>query len=138
MASRFYVLPVTVAAGTAVATPQQTVWPLEFNKLSYISVMVPPGHNGNTGIRFQRSTQQVIPRGNSIPLIANSETVLIDVDEELTESKLVVLTYNTDIYDHTFYLRALMTDLPSIGSGGALPPPIIASALLTSAGVLSS
>lgn len=137
MASRFYVLPVNTPAGTAIAAPLQTVWIMEFNLLESISVMVPRGHNGATGIRFQRSTQQVIPRGNIIPLIANGETVLININEELTEGKLVVLTYNTDIYDHAFYLRATMSDLPSIGPGAALSSPIIPTALLTSSGVPS-
>lgn len=137
MASRFYVLPVTTPAGTTIAVPLQTVWVLEFNQLVRIDVMVPTGHNGATGIRFIRSTQQVIPRGNSIPLIANGETVPILIDEELTEGKLIVLTYNTDIYDHTHYLRATMSDLPSIGPQGAAVAGIVPSALLTSAGVPS-
>lgn len=137
MASRFYVLPVTTPAGTAVNAPLQNTWLLEFNQLIRIDVMVPPGHNGTTGIRFVRSTQQVIPRGNSIPLIANGETVPILIDEELTEGKLFILTHNTDIYDHTHYLRATMSDLPSIGPRGSAVPAIVPSALLTSAGVLS-
>ncbi|SRR6266403_775656 len=137
MASRFYVLPVTVPPGTPVATPQSTTWVLELNQLVRIDVMVPTGHNGATGIRFVRSTQQVIPRGNVIPLIANGETVPILIDEELTEGKLIVLAYNTDIFSHTFYLRATMSDLPTIGPGASAAPVIVPSALLVSTGVPS-
>jgi len=137
MANRFYVLPVTTPAGTTAAAPQSTTWVLEFNQLVRIDVMTPAGHNGLTGIRFVRSTQQVIPRGNTIPLIANGETVPILIDEELTEGRLIVLTFNTDLYPHTHYLRATIADLNTIGPQGSTVPAVVPSVLLTSAGVLS-
>jgi hypothetical protein len=137
MGTRFRVLPITSPAGTAILTPNQTLWQLDDSILTRLEIMVPDGHNGNTGIRCLRSQQQIIPWSNSRFLIANSETVSIEYGEELTESQLLVLTYNVDIFDHTFYLRATMTDMPLLAGQGGVPPAIVPSALLTSAGVPS-
>lgn len=137
MGSRYRTLAILVTAGTTIAAPNQILWQLEDNILTTLSILVPPGHNGTTGIRFLRSQQPVIPFAAGRYLIANGETVNIEYNEELTESQLLVQTYNTDIYDHTFYLRAVITDLPSIGPRGSTVPAIVPTALLTSAGVLS-
>lgn len=88
-----------------------------------------------TGIRILRSQQQVIPWGNLNYLIANDRRFSVDVGDELTESKLVILTYNTDIYNHSHYLYATITDMPLQGLSPAQNSPIVATALLTSTGV---
>jgi hypothetical protein len=138
MGSRYQVLSWTTAAGTTIAAPLRTIWPLDTGILTRLEIMIPSGHNGLTGIRILRSQQQVIPWANSQFLVANGETIGIDYGEELTEGFLDIRTYNTDIYDHTFYSRATMTDLPDASAAGGLSAPIIATALLTSAGVPSS
>lgn len=137
MASRYYTLNVLTPAGTTVAAPLSTTWLLEDQILTGLEIDIPDGHNANTGIRMLRSTQQVIPWGNKNYLIANDRLLTIAVGDELTEGKLVVVTYNVDIYDHTFYLRATITDVATSSSGGASGAPAVATALLTSSGVPS-
>src|SRR3979490_739545 len=137
MGSRYFVNAINVPALTAILAPHTTNFVLEDQILTRLEVNIPTGHNGNTGIRILRSQQQVIPWANSQFLIANGETISIDYGEELTESKLVVITYNTDIFDHTFYLRATMTDRPVKASAGPLSSPVIPTALFTSLGVPS-
>lgn len=137
MASRYYALNVVTQAGTLIGAPQTTVWPLEDVTLVGIEVDIPPGHAANTGIRVLRSKQQVVPWGNNSYLIANDRLLSVAVNEELTEGKLVIVTYNLDVYDHTHYLRATLADLSQSGAGGATGAPIVATALLTGAGVPS-
>jgi hypothetical protein len=121
MATRLYTLNVITSAGTAIAAPLITTWALEDNLLQDIEVFIPNGHNGATGIRVLRSQQQVAPWGNNSFLIANDATVAVPVGEELTESKLVIQTYNTGSYDHTFYLRAAISDLSAAAASTATP-----------------
>lgn len=126
MASRVYSLSITVPAGTAINSPISTTWPLEDNTLSTIDLTIPDGHNGYTGIRMLRSQQQVYPWGNNSYLTANGRSFTVSVNQELTESKLVILTYNTGFYDHTFYLQATITDLSAsstVTPGASLAVP---------------
>lgn len=132
MATRYYAINVTTPTSTMPSSPLVTVWKMEDVILSRIEIDVPPGHNALTGIAIFRSQQQVIPWGNSGFLIANDRLLVIDVNEELTESELVIHTYNQDIFQHTHYLRATVSDIQAAGTSSALPAPIIPSAILVS------
>lgn len=137
MASRYYVISVTVPAGTVSTAPQVTTWQLEDQTLTRIELDIPDGHNAQTGIRIIRSGQQVIPWSNNQYLQANGRLLSIDVGQELTESKLVINTINNDVFDHTFYLRATITDMPLSGQSPTQMSPIVASALLVGPAVPS-
>lgn len=130
MATRYYVNSITVPPGTLATAPQITTWQIEDAILARIELDIPNGHNGQTGIRVLRSQQQVIPWSNNQYLVANARLLSVDYGLELTESKLVVHTINADVFAHTFYLRATITDLPLPTSSGSSAPPIVASALL--------
>lgn len=107
---RFYFLNPLIPANTPIATPVTTPWALAGEHLAYINITVPDGHNGLTGIRILWSGQQIIPWANNQYLIANNRTVPITVDEDISESGLSVVAYNTDVFDHNFYLEALVAD----------------------------
>lgn len=137
MGSRYILNDILVPALTTIAAPQTTTWQLDNNILTRLECDIPNGHNGNTGIRVLRSQQQVIPWANFKFLVANNRLVNVDYGEELTESKLVVIAYNTDVYDHTFYLRATMTDRPQLAASSTLGAPVIPTLLFTSTAVPS-
>lgn len=135
MGTRLYELDVTVPAGTAQITPQVTPWPLENAQLVQIELIVPPGHVALTGIRILQAQQQIIPWGNLSYLRMDSEKLVIPFNGEIGANALSINTFNTDIFAHTFYLRATIQDLPLPGANQTPGPPIVASALLTGAGV---
>lgn len=130
MADRFYQTAVTVTAGTVKAAPSSTVWKLEDAFITTVTIIVPDGHSGLTGIRLLRSFQQVIPYGNDDWIVANNDEIVIPYNGEITASGLSIQTYNTDVFDHSFNLRCVITDsLP--GSGSIVSPiPIISNGLL--------
>ncbi|SRR6266700_6804288 len=127
MSTRFYLNAVTVAAGTAAAAPQGNPWTLENGKLEYITVRVPDGHAGLTGIRFKWSSAVVVPVSGDLFIVANGEVVTVPWDGEIAADALTVETYNSDVWPHTFYLRAAVSDLaappavsvPAVPAGGA-------------------
>lgn len=120
MASRLYELNVTVPAGTLAATPQLTQWPLENNTLDQVEIVIPSGHVGLTGVRVLQASQQIVPWGNSGFISSNDEKLIIPLSTEIGASAISVQTYNTDVYPHTFYLRATVRDIPiPIGVGGS-------------------
>lgn len=121
MASRLYKLDITVPAKTAQLTPILTQWPLEDCILNSIRIVVPPGHVGLTGIRILQSQQQIIPWGNLSYLVMDNDKYDVQINSEIGASAISVAAYNTDIYNHTFYLRAQISDISSTPTTPILP-----------------
>lgn len=110
---RFYRFTVTVPSGTAIAAPAAVALPLEDATLKRIEITIPDGHNGLTGIRILWANQQIIPWGNNSWIVANGRIILISFDDEMTVTGLVAQGYNTDVFDHSFYIDVTISDLPS-------------------------
>lgn len=107
---------VTVTAGTAKATPQVNTWNIARNYLNNLAVRVPNGHVGLTGIVVLYGGVAIFPWGQPPGyLVTNAETVDQDFEQEEISAAFTIQTYNTDIFDHTFYLRADVNYSPSGG-----------------------
>jgi len=109
---RLYPFTVTTPASTAIGAPQSTPLPLEDARLVQVTIIVPDGHAGLTGIRLLQASQQIIPWSNLDYIIANNRIVTIPVDGEITGTGLVAVTYNSDVFIHNHYLEVLIRDLP--------------------------
>lgn len=104
---QFVPLTVTCTKGTAKASPQVNTWNLGNVLLNRLSVRVPRGHAGLTGIVVLYNGLAIFPFGQPPSyLVTTGETVGQDFSEEELGSALTIQTYNTDIFDHSFYLRA--------------------------------
>jgi hypothetical protein len=127
---RLYYQTLVVPAGTAITAPASQAWPLEDNELANIHVTVPDGHCGLTGFRILQAQQQIVPFANSQYLVANDEKIDYPFDDEITSTGLVLEGYNTDIFQHTFYVRALVKNLPLPGENP--PAEVVTSSDQTS------
>jgi hypothetical protein len=112
---RLYQLAALIPAGTPVSAPVTIPWPLEDNQLLSIDIMVPDGPSGTVGFQVSQAQQQIVPWGNSGYLITNDEKIKYEYDDQITSTGLALIGYNTDIYPHTIYLRATITNLPEPG-----------------------
>jgi hypothetical protein len=112
---RIYYQVLTVPAGTPITAPVSIAWPLEDNELREITVQVPDGPSGLAGFRIMRAGQQVIPFANDSFIVSNDRTFKFPFKDQVSSSGLVGNGYNTDIYDHSFYLTATVTNLPLPG-----------------------
>lgn len=113
---RLYETDVTVPASTASSSPYSVDWPLEDATLVYVNIIIPAGHSGLTGIRLTRSGTQIVPYSSNSWIISDDEKLTIGFNDEITSSGVKVVAYNSDIFAHTFYLRALIRDLPAPSS----------------------
>lgn len=138
MADRFYTINVTTPSGTAKLVPLSTVWKLEDAYLTVVTIIVPDGHNGLTGIRLVRSLQEVFPWSNNDWLTANGEKVDVPYNDAITASGFTIQTYNTDIFSHTYYLRAIITDTAPSNTVAGRPLTMISNSDLASAPQLGS
>lgn len=112
---RLYYQTLTVPAGTAIAAAVSQAWPLEDNQLEEITIEVPDGHCGLTGVRVLQAQQQIVPFANNSFFVANDRVIDYPFKDQITSTGLVIQGYNLDIFPHTFYLTALVANLPLPG-----------------------
>lgn len=109
MAARIYSLTVTVPAGTAIAAPVTVPWVTEDNVIESIEIMIPPGHNGQTGVRIVKGDVQILPYGAMTWITGNDYYRNFTVGDFTPTTDLTVQAYNTGAYPHSFYLRMEVT-----------------------------
>lgn len=99
-------LKVTTPTATPQTTPQSTAWDLGACVLERLDIVIPRGHSGLTGIHVDYQNVAIVPF-DSPPtfLVGANETIPADVDFELG-APLTIVTYNTDSFAHSHYLRA--------------------------------
>lgn len=112
---RLYYTVATIPAGTPISAPVSQAWPLEDNQLVDVTIEVPDGHCGLTGVRILWAQQQIVPFANDSYLVANDRVLNYPFDDYITSSGLVIEGYNNDIFPHSFYVTALITNLPEPG-----------------------
>lgn len=132
---RLYYETVLTPANTPLATPQNTPFPLEDAQLVRVDILVPRGPSGNLGFRFLWAQQQVIPWGNNSFLVTDNEKVPVECNFAMTATGLVIQTYNTDVFDHTIYVRALIRDFVTMAAPAAT---ITSGSLVTPSDIVSS
>lgn len=110
MAERIELFDVTIPAGTAIASPQITA--LSFNQgvVEQIEIIVPPGPSGLVGFRIRHSAQTIIPMSGNGWIIADNEQIKWPLQGYPVGNKWSIQAYNTDVYEHTLYLRFLVLE----------------------------
>lgn len=113
----------TIPAGTAVASPVTVDVSIPEASITEVEILVPPGPNGLMGFRLANAGTQVIPYLSDDWIISNEETISWPLTEQITSGSWQVTGYNTGQFDHTIYLRFLITPVTDT-TGSALPAPI--------------
>lgn len=129
MSERFELFDVTVAANTAIATPQTNALSFNLGIVNRIEILVPPGPSGLVGFRIRHSGETVIPYDRSRWIVANDEVIKWDTEGFPVGNAWAIEAYNTDVFNHTLYLRFLVsetrrslvgrTELVAIAPGGS-------------------
>jgi hypothetical protein len=121
MADRVEVATVTVPAGTAPDTPISTDVSFPPGTVTGIEVVIPDGHAGLTGLALGQAGSAVIPATPGAFLISNDEKITWDISGALNNGDWQAICYNRDGYDHTFYLRFLITEISDTPTTEPLP-----------------
>lgn len=107
----------TVNAGVAKASPVTASWDLGTVVLDSVNVRVPPGPSGLAGLAILYSGVNVVPSEQpGVFLVGDDEAWEFDIGVEVS-GPLTLQLYNTDIYPHTFYLRAKVRDIAVVFAG---------------------
>lgn len=108
--NRVEAFAVTVTANTAKASASTTDVSFPDGVVQRIELDVPNGHNGFTGIQILAALGQVIPFTKGAFLVADGHDFGWDMIGQIDTGSWQAKTYNTDVYDHTFYLRFSVLD----------------------------
>lgn len=108
---RYTVEDVTTPAGTPLDTPQTTSLSLGWCNLNRIDLRIPPGPSGLAGVSIVQAGTQLWPWGDyGTWIVGDDEQYSIDINVEI-DSGISILTYNTDVYQHTMYFKFLFTPI---------------------------
>lgn len=122
MAQQVFAYTVTVPAGTATAAPVSVDISFDQATVTTVEIVIPDGHAGFTGIALAQAHQQIIPQNTGGWIISNDEKLSIDVQDYLDNGNWQAIAYNTDVYDHNFYVRFLCSN--PVQSAAAPAPPL--------------
>lgn len=110
MAERIELFDVTIPAGTAIASPQTTALSFNDGVVEQIEITIPPGPSGLVGFRIGHSAQTIIPKSGNGWIIADDQFIKWPLQGFPTGNKWFFRGYNTDVFDHTIYLRFLVLE----------------------------
>lgn len=71
---------------------------------------MPDGHDRATGIQIVSNGTVIVPFSGNAFIVANSHYFTIPFDDNITVGDLRIQAYNTDVFDHTFYLRFVLSN----------------------------
>lgn len=112
MAERVEMFEVTTPAATAVGAAISTSLPMDMGVTRKVEIIVPPGPSGLMGFRIAHSGQVVIPYSATTWIITDDEKLDWTLDGYPTGAAWSIVSYNTDIYDHTVYIRWFLDEIP--------------------------
>lgn len=110
MAERIEAFDVTIPLGTAVATPQTTALLFDIGVVQRVEILVPPGPSGLVGFQLVHSGQVIIPDNPARFIVADGEVIKWDLEGYPVGRAWALRAYNTDVFDHTIYLRFLVAE----------------------------
>jgi hypothetical protein len=108
--TRYYDQSVVAPAKTPITAPVSIPVALETNHLERIEIDVPDGHDRQTGIQFVSNGTVIVPFSANGFIVANNHYFEIPFNDDITTGDIVIQAYNTDIFDHTFYVRFVMSN----------------------------
>jgi len=119
-----------IPAGTAKAAPVTFSLAMPARIVDQIDIRIPPGPNGLMGFQLTSSGAQIIPYNAGAFVVANDERLTWPLTNQITSGAWALTGYNTGQYDHTVYVKFLLS-LPGqpAGPGGAdlIPADLISS-----------
>lgn len=127
--NRVEAFTVVAPASTAKATPLEVVTAFEAGTVVRIEIDVPDGHAGLTGIFLAVAKGRILPRTLGSFLVANDDHLGWDLFGVPDSGAWSAFVYNTDLFDHSFYVRYsivnIVGDTPTLADARAATPALV-------------
>lgn len=103
---QYWPLQVTAPANTPLTAPVSVPWPIVQGHLKQIEVDIPAGGAGTIGLRVVYFGTVIFPWSLTGWLVPVRASYLVEWDDEIMATGLVVQAYNLGAFPHTTYWRA--------------------------------
>lgn len=110
MATRIESFQVVVPAGTLQVSPLDTALDFVPAVVDEITILVPPGPSGLVGFAFIHSFQQIIPFQDGEFIVADNEVLRWPLSRFPEGRGWIVRAFNEDVYNHTLFIRMLLSE----------------------------
>jgi hypothetical protein len=114
-ASRIEVFDVLAPAGTLQAAPLEVPTPFAQGELVGVTIIIPDGHNGLTGIQLAVAHAQALPYTRGAWIVGNDDQPAFDTVGYPNNGAWSALVYNVDAFPHTFHVRYEVADFAYLG-----------------------
>lgn len=132
MAHRVYAFTITAPALTAVTAPVMQSCNFPDGTMDQITVQIPNGHCGLTGLQIESGGEQLVPLALGTWFVGDNLVEAFPFTDAPNNGNWNLVAYNTDVYPHTFYVRFYVsenTPAPT-SSAPAAPLPVIGGVLV--------
>lgn len=109
MAREIRSFEVKVPAGTAQNAGWHQALTMPVRNVDLVEVRVPPGPNGNVGFALGSAGQPILPYNPGEWVVTNDEVVSWPLEGQFDSGAWEIFAYNTGQYDHTLYVRFLLS-----------------------------
>lgn len=116
---------VTVAAGVLPAAPSSTDVSFAPGYVVGVEIIIPDGHLGLTGIALAAAHTAILPHTVGAFIVGNDEKIEWPLQHESNAGNWQALTYNSDVFPHTFQLRFLVVEIARRSQTSAVTPPLV-------------
>lgn len=110
MATRYEAVQLVIPPHTPTTAPVSAALFANRAAIDAVWVLVPPGPSGLVGFSFWHSSRQQIPKVDGTWIIADGETVPIQVGDLSPWPDWTIKGYNLDAFQHTLYVRVALDD----------------------------
>lgn len=136
MPDRVEVQNVVCAANVPASTPTEVLLKnVVACQIVRITLRVPAGHAGLTGIAFGYGHQPIVPRDGGAFISSDNETMVFDLRDHTPGPQWSAFTFNTDVQPHTWQVRIEVDELTA-AQASADAQPLSHTDIYTAAGQL--
>lgn len=112
LAAREFQYRVTIPPGTPSFAPQLDTLLIDSGVMLSCELQVPSGHVGLTGFSLVLAGTTIVPWAQGLQFIVAEDarlTIPLGIEVDIG---LQTACYNTDVFEHSFYLRIALADYP--------------------------
>lgn len=108
MAEEVRAFQATFPAGTLQSAPLRIALTMPVRKVDVLEIVIPPGPSGLMGFAITMGGVSVLPIQPGTYVITDNETITWQLSGYPTSGAWQIAGYNTDVFDHTVYMRWLL------------------------------
>lgn len=124
MAQEIRSFEVLIPKGTAVDAGWSYPMVMPTRQVDMIQIRIPPGPGGTMGFSIGSAGQPIIPYNPGEWIVTDDEVIEWPLEGQFDSGAWELFGYNVDTYDHTVYVRFLVSLVNQTAANGPVGLPV--------------